>query len=143
MSSCTISPSLGASSPSLAASSPSPGVSSPSLRASAARQPAPTAALVVVVAGVLRRPTAALAAFAGAALSVLAVTLVLRGSPGWLVQDADARLWHPGDGFDLSAGRALVEGLEVAAAALGLVGKLRLATVAAGLCGLVLCLLHA
>jgi hypothetical protein len=61
----------------------------------------------------------------------------------WLVRDADASLWHPGDGFDLSAGRALVEGLEVAAAALGLVGKLRLATVTAGLLGLALCFLHA
>ena len=116
----------------------------PTFRASAAaRQPAPTSTIVDLVTGVLRRPAAALAAFASAALSVLAVILVLRGSPAWLVQDANARMWHPGDGFDLSAGRALVEGLEVAAAALGLVGKLRLATVTAGLCGLVLCLLHA
>jgi hypothetical protein len=52
-------------------------------------------------------------------------------------------MWHPGDGFDLSAGRALVEGLEVAAAALGLVGKLRLATLTVAMLGLVLCLLHA
>jgi hypothetical protein len=104
---------------------------------------APGSSLAALVAGILRRPAAALAALTTAALSLLALILVLRGSPVWLVQDADARMWHPGDGFDLSAGRALVEGLEVAAAALGLVGKLRLATVTVGLLGLVLCLLHA
>jgi hypothetical protein len=104
---------------------------------------APTSALVALVARVLRRPVAAFAALATAALGLATLTLVLRGSPVWLVRDADASLWHPGDGFDLSAGRALVEGLEVAAAALGLVGKLRLATVTAGLLGLALCFLHA
>lgn len=106
------------------------------------RQPAPISALVGLVAGVLRRPAAAVAGFAGAVLSLLAVTLLLRGSPVCLVRDADARMWHPGDGFDLSAGRALVEGLEVAAAALGLVGKLRLATLTVALLGVVLCLLR-
>src|SRR3954453_3927704 len=105
--------------------------------------PGPTSAPGALVTGIVRRPAAALAALAAAVLSVLAVSLVLRGSPAWLVRDADTRMWHPGDGFDLSAGRALVEGLEVAAAALGLVGKLRLATVTVGLVGLVLCLLHA
>ncbi len=96
-----------------------------------------------LVSGVLRRPTAVLFAMAGALVSLLALSLLLRGSPVWMVRDADARMWHPGDGFDLSAGRALVEGLEVAAAALGLVGKLRLATLTVGLLGLVLCLVHA
>jgi hypothetical protein len=76
-------------------------------------------------------------------VSVMVVTMLLRTSPVWMFRDADARMWHPGDGFDLSAGRALVEGLEVAAAALGLVGKLRMATDTVGLLGLVLCLLHA
>jgi hypothetical protein len=113
----------------------------------AARYPASTSpgtrAVPVVPAALLRRPIRGLAVIAGAVLSVLALALLLRGSPAWLVRDADARMWHPGDGFDLSAGRALVEGLEVAAAALGLVGKLRLATMIAALCGLVLCLLHA
>src|SRR4051794_17267863 len=105
--------------------------------------PASRSALGALATGVVRRPAAALAALAAAVLSMLAVTLLLRGSPAWLVRDADTRMWHPGDGFDLSAGRALVEGLEVAAAALGLVGKVRLATVTVGLLGLVLCLLHA
>jgi hypothetical protein len=104
---------------------------------------APTTALVAVLTGVLRRPTAAFVAFAGAVLSVIAVTLLLRSSPVLMFHDADARVWHPGDGFDLSAGRAIVEGLEVAAAALGLVGKLRLATLTVAMLGLVLCLLHA
>jgi hypothetical protein len=107
-----------------------------------ARQQVPTTALVAVVTGALRRPAAAVAAAAGAVLSVIAITLLLRSSPVWMFRDADARMWHPGDGFDLSAGRALVEGLEVAAAALGLVGKLRLATLTVAMLGLVLCLLH-
>ena len=104
---------------------------------------APTTALVAVMTGVLRRPSAAFVAAAGAVLSVIAVTLLLRGSPLLMFRDADARMWHPGDGFDLSAGRALVEGLEVVAAALGLVGKLRLATLTVATLGLILCLLHA
>lgn len=107
-----------------------------------ARQQVPTTALAAVVTGALRRPAAAFAAATGAVLSVMAVTLLLRSSPVWMFRDADARVWHPGDGFDLSAGRALVEGLEVAAAALGLVGKLRLATLTVAMLGLVLCLLH-
>ena len=107
------------------------------------RQQAPATALLAVVTGTLRRPAAAFAAAVGAVLGVMAITLVLRTSPVWMFRDADARMWHPGDGFDLSAGRALVEGLEVAAAALGLVGKLRLATLSVAMLGLVLCLLHA
>jgi hypothetical protein len=108
-----------------------------------ARQLSPTSAIVDVAINVVRRPAAALAAFAGVVLSLVALTLVLRGSPVLLVRGADASMWHPGDGFDLSAGRALVEGLEVAAAALGLVGKLRLATLTVAFLGLALCLLHA
>ena len=108
-----------------------------------ARQQVHTTALVAVVTGALRRPAAAFAAIAAAMLSVTAITLLLRTSPVWMFRDADARVWHPGDGFDLSAGRAIVEGLEVAAAALGLVGKLRLATLTIAMLGLVLCLLHA
>ena len=107
-----------------------------------ARQQVPAKALAAVVTGALRRPAAAVAAAAGAVLSVIAITLLLRSSPVSMFRDADARMWHPGDGFDLSAGRALVEGLEVAAAALGLVGKLRLATLTVAMLGLVLCLLH-
>jgi hypothetical protein len=107
-----------------------------------ARQQVPATALAAVVTGPLRRPAAAVAAAAGAVLSVIAITLLLRSSPVSMFRDADARMWHPGDGFDLSAGRALVEGLEVAAAALGLVGKLRLATFTVAMLGLVLCLLH-
>ena len=107
------------------------------------QQPMHATALAAVVTNALRRPTAAFVAVAGAVLSVIALTLVLRSSPLWMFRDADARMWHPGDGFDLSAGRALVEGLEVAAAALGLVGKLRLATLTVAMLGLVLCLLHA
>src|SRR5690349_7057970 len=108
-----------------------------------AQRPLHSIALAAVVTAAVRRPAAALLAVAGAMLSVIAVTLVLRSSPLWMFRDADARMWHPGDGFDLSAGRALVEGLEVAAAALGLVGKLRLATLTVATLGLVLCLLHA
>jgi hypothetical protein len=106
------------------------------------RRPSPTKAIAAAVTGVLRRPAASLAAFTGAMLSVIALTMLLRGSPIWMVRDADAGLWHPGDPFDLSAGRALVAGLEVIAAALGVVGKLRLATLTVALLALLLCLLH-